>query len=310
MEERGPPSTSIQVSGDHHFHHHNPVANNLQDIRPGTYVVQVPKDRIYRTPPPENALIAERHRNATPQKPSGCPIKCVLISIIIFLLFLSFVGGIILAVIKKDDPRFSVKRVRVTTTKLGKTRQQKHEFDITLASRNPNAHTIIAFDDHGKSSLSFKDKKFANGNFPSSEQNPKNSKDVKLTLTSSSKTKLPTEIQKSMNESVKSQKNVEMLLEFRVAVKMKVGTLEMKSKTISMLCHFKVNKLAKNSRVLSQDCDYSTRIQSRLLQPLDGGSMAIDACSYLMVLDAWPWLQSLDHGGSMVVNFAFEMSLL
>ncbi|XP_024969068.1 NDR1/HIN1-like protein 13 [Cynara cardunculus var. scolymus] len=249
MEERGPPSTSIQVSGDypnHHFH------QNLQDVRPGTYVVQVPKDRIYRTPPPENALIAERHRNAPSKKPSGFPLKCVLISIIIFVLFLGLIGGIILAVIKKDDPRFRVKRVRVTTK--GKTRQQKHEFDITLASRNPNAYTIIAFDDHGKTSLSFKDKKFANGNFPSSQQDPKNSKDVKLTLTSSSKTKLPTEIQKSMNETVKSKKHVDILLEFRVPVKMKVGTLEMKSKTISMLCHFKP-----------------------WLQPLDGGSVAIAA---------------------------------
>ncbi|XVF36736.1 hypothetical protein REPUB_Repub19eG0083900 [Reevesia pubescens] len=32
-------------------------------FRPGTYVVQVPKDQIYRVPPPENALIAERHRS-------------------------------------------------------------------------------------------------------------------------------------------------------------------------------------------------------------------------------------------------------
>ncbi|XWS15024.1 hypothetical protein CRYUN_Cryun35bG0059100 [Craigia yunnanensis] len=32
-------------------------------FRPGTYVVQVPKDQIiYRVPPPENALIADRHQ--------------------------------------------------------------------------------------------------------------------------------------------------------------------------------------------------------------------------------------------------------
>ncbi|GKA20110.1 hypothetical protein Tco_0700099 [Tanacetum coccineum] len=249
MEERGPPSTSIHVSNDH----------PRKDVRQGTYVVQVPKDQIYRTPPPENALFLEERRNAISEKSSSSPMRCVFISFIVVLILFGLVGGIILGVIKKDDPRFRVERVRVTTK--GKNRQQKHEFDVTLASINPNAHTIIVFDNHGKSSLSFKDKKFANGKFPSSKQDPKSSKNVGLTVTSLSNTKLPVEIRKSMNEtSPKSQKQVEIILEFRVPVKMKVGALEMKSKTISMLCHFKVDNLAKNSRILSQYCDYNTRV--------------------------------------------------
>ncbi|KAI3706154.1 hypothetical protein L1987_76412 [Smallanthus sonchifolius] len=254
MEERGPPSSSIHV-GDHH----NPATNNLQTAHLGTYVVQVPKDQICRTPPPENALIAERHRNATNKKPFSGPLRCVLISIIILVLLSGIILGIILGVIKKDDPRFRVERVHVTTK--GKTRQQKQEFGITLVSKNPNAHTIIIFDDHGKAYLSFKDRKFVKGRFPSSKQDPKNLKDIKLTFTCSSKRKLPLEIRKSMNgTNVKSQKHVEILLEFRVPVTMKIGALQMKSKTLSMLCHFKVNNLAKNSRVISQDCDYSTRL--------------------------------------------------
>ncbi|KAI3807789.1 hypothetical protein L1987_23723 [Smallanthus sonchifolius] len=264
MEERGPPSTSIHDGDDYplnpnHHYNHNLATNNLQNVRPGTYVIQVPRDSIYRTPPPENALLVERHRNAPTKKPSSGPIKYVLISLIILKIFLGIMLWIIFVVVKKDDPRFRIERVYVNTK--GKTRQQKHEFNITLASKNPNAHTIILFDDHGKTSLSFKDKKFAKGKFPSSKQDPKNSKDVKLTITSFSNTKLPQEIRTSMNETSKrTQKHVEILLEFRVPVKMKIGILEVKSKTLSMLCHFKVNNLVKNSRILSQDCDYSTRV--------------------------------------------------
>ena len=63
--------------------------------------------------------------------------------------------------------------------------------------------------------MSFRDRRFAIGKFPSSEQNPKNSKDVRLILTSKSHTKLPMEIRKSMNETTeKSKRYVEMLLEF------------------------------------------------------------------------------------------------
>ncbi|KAL4557620.1 hypothetical protein LXL04_035805 [Taraxacum kok-saghyz] len=254
MEEREPPSTS---SNPTHQYHNIPLTNNLQDAPPGTYVIQFPKDRIYRTPPPENALIVERYRNAPAKKQSNW-VKYVLISVAIIVLLAGFIGTIMLVVIKKDDPKFEVERVHVTTK--GKTRQKETDFDITLASKNPNAHTIIAFDDHGKAALSFKYRRFAIGKFPSSEQNPKHSKDVKLILTSKSHTKLPMEIRKSMNETTgKSKRYVEMLLEFRVPVKMKIGALKMKSKTISVLCHLKVNNLAKNPRILSQNCDYSTR---------------------------------------------------
>ncbi|KAI3762193.1 hypothetical protein L1987_52617 [Smallanthus sonchifolius] len=259
MEERGPPSTSIHDGDDYplnpnHHYNHNLDTNNPQNLCPWTYVIQVPRDSIYRTPPPENALLVERHLNAPTKKPSNGPIKYVLIFLIILKIFLGIILWIIFVMVKKDDPRFHVERVHVTTK--GKTRQQKHEFDITLASKNPNAHTIILFGDHGKTSLSFKDKKFAKGKFPSSKQDPKNSKDVKLALTRFSNTKLPQEIQTSMNEtSKKTQKHVEILLVFRVPVKMKIGILQVKSKTLSMLCHFKVNNLAKNSRILSQDCD-------------------------------------------------------
>lgn len=37
-------------------------------------------------------------------------------------------------------------------------------------------------------------------------------------------------------------------------VKMKVGPMLIKSKVVTVLCNFKVDTLAKNTHVLSQDC--------------------------------------------------------
>ncbi|KAI3460017.1 hypothetical protein Pfo_016680 [Paulownia fortunei] len=43
----------------------------------GTYVVQVPKDQIYRVPPPENAfMLEERNRKQNKQKRSSCCFGC------------------------------------------------------------------------------------------------------------------------------------------------------------------------------------------------------------------------------------------
>ncbi|KAK1441581.1 hypothetical protein QVD17_07587 [Tagetes erecta] len=220
---------------------------------PATIVLRHSMEK--RGPPSSSIYVGD----APPvEKPSTRPIKYILISMVILKVVMGIIFWIVLLMTKKDDPLFHVESVHAITN--NKTNQEKYKFDITLASKNPNAHTIILFDDHGKTSLSFKDKTFATGEFPSSKQDPKQSKDVKLTLTSFSNTELPTEIQTSMNETNKvSKKHVEILLEFRVPVKMKIGILETKSKTLSMLCHFKVDNLIKNSRIVSQNFDYSTR---------------------------------------------------
>lgn len=254
-------STSQTINQKNNFlssldENHHSISYLLLSVPPPPPSTVILHHSMEKREPPSSSI----HVGDDPplKKPSTRPIKYILISMIILKVLMGIIFWIIIIMIKKDDPLFHVESVHVTTK--DKTHPENYEFDITLASKNPNAHTIILFDDHGKTSLSFKDKKFATGEFPSSKQDPKKSKDVKLTLTSFSNTKLPTEIQTSMNETAKvPQKHVEILLEFRVPVKMKIGILETKSKTLSMLCHFKVDNLIKNSRILSQNFHYSTR---------------------------------------------------
>ncbi|XVE60470.1 hypothetical protein DITRI_Ditri05aG0131300 [Diplodiscus trichospermus] len=69
-------------------------------FRPGTYVVQVPKDLIYRVPPPENALIAERHRNTHQGNNNDNRWCCSrlwtwLLVIVIIVLLLGIIAGIV-----------------------------------------------------------------------------------------------------------------------------------------------------------------------------------------------------------------------
>ncbi|OMO94284.1 hypothetical protein COLO4_16431 [Corchorus olitorius] len=90
----------------------NPNSNNTihQEIvqvqqseaafRSGTYVIQVPKDQIYRVPPPENALIAQRHQNNNIQgnKDTPCCSRlwcCIVFIIVVLLLVLAILAWII-----------------------------------------------------------------------------------------------------------------------------------------------------------------------------------------------------------------------
>ncbi|KAG8369214.1 hypothetical protein BUALT_Bualt15G0127900 [Buddleja alternifolia] len=58
-------------------------------FRSGTYVVQVPKDQIYRVPPPENALMLAEHQENQHNR-SSC---CFCCSSSLFVLFRSNKSG-------------------------------------------------------------------------------------------------------------------------------------------------------------------------------------------------------------------------
>uniref|UniRef100_A0A5B7C1F1 Uncharacterized protein n=1 Tax=Davidia involucrata TaxID=16924 RepID=A0A5B7C1F1_DAVIN len=121
MEEREREGVSPAGNGDHD---NNPPLPQTQSISPaqtashdhplpetshqqafafpsGTYVIQVPKDQIYRVPPPKDALLAECHRNPPRQNKSCC--TCFL-CIFIITLILGLVGGITSIFLKRYNP--------------------------------------------------------------------------------------------------------------------------------------------------------------------------------------------------------------
>ncbi|KAF5784648.1 hypothetical protein HanRHA438_Chr10g0431961 [Helianthus annuus] len=246
----------------HPNHHIKPNSDDdeeyedLLDTNPDeTYVIQVPKDQIYRVPPPENAIFAEQKRVAVPATKSMFSAKCMLLSIVILLLVIGLITGLCLSMTDKKDPTFRVHRVHVTTK--GKGKDKQHEFDFTLKSKNTNGHAVILFGKGGKASLSYRDtRSLAKGPFPTFKQDTNSLKYERLKLISGSGKTLPKVIQKSMNGT--SHKAIKLLLGFNVPLSFKVGVFSVKSKMLSIACNVKVKRLTKRARILTQDCDYST----------------------------------------------------
>lgn len=99
MAERVLSSTIDQPnpkSHDQHPHHDSIITNDGQTtFRSGTYVVQIPKDQIYRFPPPENALHAQQRDPDINQKKRAC-MSCglcfaLLAAILVILLGIALV---------------------------------------------------------------------------------------------------------------------------------------------------------------------------------------------------------------------------
>ena len=222
--------------------------SKLPDISPGTYVVQVPKDQIYRVPPPENVHIAELHRNSPPKAKNRTCCWCftfIIVFLVIVLLAGGLLGGLFSIVLTPKDPRFSTQHFLLQ-------KKPHSHYKITLLAQNPNSNVAILYKEGGVISLSLKRQKVASGAYPTFSQSHQNSTQFEVTLKDSTTT-LPKEVEESI-ENDKKKIHVTFFLSINFQAQMKMGLLRSGTMKYVVSCQVTVDTLAKNSRVVSQQC--------------------------------------------------------
>ncbi|XP_006360305.1 uncharacterized protein At1g08160-like [Solanum tuberosum] len=230
----------------------------------GTYVVQVPKDQIYRVPPPENAIIIENHRNKINQQGGSsrsccCSRRyiCIVITLVVVGIIIGLVIGLTKLLTKHNDPQFNVKQVIVK--KLNKNHHDKrthYQYDVTIEAKNTNQMSRISYNYKGDGGISlyFKQKNIARGDFPELEQDPKSLIDFEVILGNGDKDKLPEEVERSMNSTNSKNQRLYLSLSMDVPIEFKVWGISSMNKNIRVSCSLIVNILTKNSHVINQKC--------------------------------------------------------
>ncbi|TKY74359.1 Late embryogenesis abundant protein, LEA-14 [Spatholobus suberectus] len=249
MEERVSPPPPPPL--EHTDKNHSPKLQ-LPDIDPGTYVVQVPKDQVYRVPPPENARIVEQHRNSPPKeaKTSRCCWCCVLFFIVFVALLIllgGVLGGLFSMLLKPKDPNFSIQSFKVVESK------PYPKYDVTLQVHNSNSKVGVSYKDRGRVSLSLRRQEIASGAYQTSYQDPHDTTTFGVTL-KGSKAGFPKEVEESVKND-KKKMHVTFSLAIRVLARMKMGLLRSGTMTFDVTCKLKLDTLAKNTHVLSQQCE-------------------------------------------------------
>lgn len=222
-----------------------------------TYVIQIPKDQIYRIPPPENALFVERRGKKPVEKNKKSRPKCwvwITGSILVVLaLTIALILVTLSIVYRSKSPSFSVAHVLV---KYAPNSTHKHSqsvgYTISLKANNPNEIMGIDYDSGGVVTLSSEGKKIATGKFPSLEQGETGFKKIKVFLKGTKET-LPKEIEKSMKAN-KTKVPVSLTLNAKLRVKLKLGVIKTWIIDMDVACKFKVNTLGVGSTILSEEC--------------------------------------------------------
>ncbi|XP_074369393.1 NDR1/HIN1-like protein 13 [Apium graveolens] len=234
--------------------HHNSIIIKPLPPPPGsTFVIQTSRDQVFRVPPPENSKIVESYvkQNQTKKGPANC--IWILIAIATVGVSLGVFFGVIAAIYIPEIPEFEITQFRVDPTPPSHDKKQpKHVYEITLNVKNPNPRMDVSYGGDRYGLLSFEHRKVADGKFEPFSQEAEHSSNLKINLKQSAKVELPSEMEKSMN-STKSK--MAESLGFKMFVSLTISSWAKTShKDISVTCTFKVNTLAKDTRIVYQEC--------------------------------------------------------
>ncbi|XVF46389.1 hypothetical protein PTKIN_Ptkin03bG0022900 [Pterospermum kingtungense] len=255
MAERVHPSDSPPATAEHPTPKPAPASPEKPTPQPGTYVIQIPKDQIYRVPPPENA---RRYAHLSKRKPRRSTCRrcccCLLTTILVLLLVAAIAAAIVYFVFKPESPNYSVESVAITGFNLTSSSPLSPEFDVTVRAHNPNDKIGIYYEKGSSVKVYYQDVNLCNGALPAFYQ-PTNNVTLFKTALKGSAIELTSAALRTLSDE-QNKGTVPFNLKLRAPVKLKVGSVKTWKITVKVTCKITVDKLTAASKIVSKDCDY------------------------------------------------------
>ncbi|GAB4859269.1 hypothetical protein Ancab_010731 [Ancistrocladus abbreviatus] len=231
----------------------------------GTYIVQVPKDQIYRVPPPENARKYQQYTRSKHRRNTCC--RCICTTLLIFLLLallVAMAGVVLYFLYRPKAPSYSVESVSIRGVNLtAATSSSSLElaispvFDVTVRAENRNGKIGIYYEKGSDVSVYHDGVMLCDGSVPAFYQ-PSRNVTVLSTKLVGSKIVLSTAARQTwLTEEKKGR--VPLQMKVKMPVKIKFGAVKTWTVTVKVTCVVTVDGLKANAKVVSKTCDVSVK---------------------------------------------------
>lgn len=220
------------------------------------FIVQMPRDQIFRVPPPENANLVKRFAKPLAKKRSHRNFKACfpwLYALVALFVILVLALVILQFFLKPQSPELTVKNLVFKNS-------TRPEYDISLIVKSPyqNIFTII-YEGAEDASVVYKGKTLAEGAFPAFEQGPNDARNVMLSFSSLKRNSLPADLEKSlMGKKKMAPLEFTLMMEMPTRSKLLVIPATRSSK-ISVKCEFTIDSLEARTKILAQKCPTSVQ---------------------------------------------------
>ncbi|XP_050220841.1 NDR1/HIN1-like protein 13 [Mercurialis annua] len=225
----------------------------------GTYVIQIPKDQVYRVPPPGNAKRYEQLSRRKPRRSACRSCLCYSIaSLVILLLLAGISAGVLYLVFRPEAPNYSLQSVSIKGFNLTSSHPLSPEFDVTVRAENPNDKLGFYYGTGSDVNVYYKDVRLCNGKLPVFYQGTNNVTVFKTALKGDG-IELTSSVHKALVEGQK-KKTVLFQLNLRAPVKIRVGSVKTWTITVKFDCDVTVDKLTSSAQIVSKDCNYGVQL--------------------------------------------------
>ncbi|XP_062186571.1 NDR1/HIN1-like protein 13 [Phragmites australis] len=229
--------------------------------QPGAYVVQVPKDKVFRVPPPENAHLFEHYtRRAKRRSRCSCVrvCTCLLAAVLALAVLLAALAGVMYLVFRPKRPAYSVQALAVSGLGgIGNASAAgpfSPAFDATVRADNPNGKIGVHYDgDASHVSVSYDGVVLADGAWPSFYQEPQNVT-VFVAKEKGSGIRFSQSVRGQM-AAAERLRSVPFDVGIEVPVRLQLGKVKAWAVPLRVRCTVAVDRLAADAKVVSRSCD-------------------------------------------------------
>lgn len=228
-------------------------------LPPGTYVIQIPKDQIFRHPPPENAhkfqnYSARKHRRSR----CCCCLWWFLGLLLLLILLLAIAAGVFYLVFRPKALGYSVEGLSVSGFNVSSASPISPSFNVTVRANNPNKKISVYYGKDSLVRIYHSDVELSDGVLPAFYQPPKNVTVFRTVLKDSGIV-----LTRAARESLVAQQrqgSIPLKVKLKAPVRVRVGALKTWTITVKVSCDVSVDKLTASSKIVSKDCDFTVRL--------------------------------------------------
>ena len=263
------PSSDPSSSPLYSFHFEKPVPQQPPPAQPGTYVVQVPKDKVFRVPPPENARLFEHYtRRAKRRSRCSCVrvCTCLLAATVALAVLLAAAAGVVYLVLRPRRPSYTVQALAVSgLAGVGNASAAPAAFspgfDATVRADNPNGKIGVHYEGgRSRVSVSYDGVPLADGAWPAFYQGPRNVT-VFVAKAKGSGIRFSQGVRGQM-AAAERLRSVPFDVDVEVPVRLQLGGVRTWAVPARARCTVAVDRLAADAKVVSSSCDVKVRFLS------------------------------------------------
>ncbi|KAK1397989.1 Harpin-induced family protein [Heracleum sosnowskyi] len=252
MADKVHPSIDIPI--------HSPPPSKPAAAAPNTYIIQLPKDQIYRHPPPENAERFKKLSKLNRRSSNRCCrcFKYTLAAAILLLLLLGIAAAVFYLVYKPESPNYTVDSIAITGFNLTSRRPISPEFDVVIRAKNPNDKIGIYYEKKSSVQVYFSEDRLSAGVLPVFYQ-PVNNVTVFKTAVRGNNIVLSRAVHSQLLKA-QTEKKVALRLNLKAPIRIKVGGVKTWTIKVKVKCDITVDSLTAKSKIVWKHCDYSAKL--------------------------------------------------